>query len=744
MTIKNARTPQKKTDRVVGEAPVAAKASPAAKRFSPWRITKGTIARLLLMTVIVSLIAGWERDRMSPSTWGVPLQYTSDSLQVLGWIQGAADLDYLPFASKIIHRLGAPYPANWNDLPMYEEILTFVLGLAARWFGLMQASNLGLLMSYVPSALAFYGCCRMLRYARLWSFVGALLFAFTFYNWRRHLFHLFLSFSYVIPLALVTSWLVLASKRLRLGGREFWFCVITSFVMGLSNPYSLNVFLQLLGFSIVLNWWRYRDIMRFKVGAICIAAAVTGFISVNLDTLGYAYAHGSNPAAVTRNYAQNEMNALKPMEMIVPPSEHNSKLLSEMGKKYVALAPIKGEVFSPYLGIVGMVSLVWLTAEFLWFLLNPADNIKRRVPAYFLQSGWIMAYSVIGGINCLIALGGFYLFRSTNRYSIFISGICMFFFVSRMTLLTRQWQPAARWAAALAITILGLFDQLPKSTTRAETVTTSKLVENDASFCSAMEKALPRGGMVFELPVMPFPEAGSIQAMGDYEPLRPFFFTKQLRFSYGSNKGRPRDDWQWIVEKMAPSEMVTTLEKYGFSAIYLNRKGFADGAESLLKSVAALGKTNVIEDAKREQACVLLNPSPSPQMPHTDDRALINYKHGWVAEESLPDQVRHWSDRNATVGFFNEHKTGTPYHITGIIAALSARKVSIEFEGRNIWEREIGTGQGAPVDIWITAKSRNNRLYFRTDTPAANPQQGGLAVAFAAINLQITKGQTTP
>src|SRR4051794_29048257 len=102
MTTKNARPPQRKTDRVVGDAP-AAKAS-AATRMSPWRITTGTIARLLLMTVIVCLITGWERDRLSPSTWGVPLQYTSDSLQVLGWIQGAADLDYLPFASKIIHR----------------------------------------------------------------------------------------------------------------------------------------------------------------------------------------------------------------------------------------------------------------------------------------------------------------------------------------------------------------------------------------------------------------------------------------------------------------------------------------------------------------------------------------------------------------------------------------------------------------------------------------------------------------
>jgi len=37
---------------------------------------------------------------------------------------------------------------------------------------------------------------------------------------------------------------------------------------------------------------------------------------------------------------------------------------------------------------------------------------------------------------------------------------------------------------------------------------------------------------------------------------------------------------------MPPAEMVAALEKYGFSAIYLNRKGFPDGGESLVKSLA--------------------------------------------------------------------------------------------------------------------------------------------------------------
>jgi hypothetical protein len=119
---------------------------------------------------------------------------------------------------------------------------------------------------------------------------------------------------------------------------------------------------------------------------------------------------------------------------------------------------------------------------------------------------------------------------------------------------------------------------------------------------------------------------------------------------------------------------------------------------------------------------------------------LINYKSGWAFEEHASGQARHWSDGNASVRFFNEHKPGTSFRVTGIIASLSPRRVSVEFEGQNLWSKELGAGQGAPLDVWITAKSRYNTLKFITDTSAVRPEQSGSpAVAFSAINLEITK-----
>jgi len=134
-----------------------------------------------------------------------------------------------------------------------------------------------------------------------------------------------------------------------------------------------------------------------------------------------------------------------------------------------------------------------------------------------------------------------------------------------------------------------------------------------------------------------------------------------------------------------------------------------------------------------------LNPSSTPELPHTDDNDLLNFKTGWVAEERAPDQVRHWSDGKAVVKFFNERSGPTPSHLTCMIASLSPRRVAIEFSGKTIWNGDIPAGQAAAVDVWLDASHGNNTLHFTTDSSPVKPDASSpLQVAFSAINLKIT------
>ncbi len=697
---------------------------------------------LRIAALILIVVVGWcsVRDRSSVENWGVPYDYRGDAPQILGWIKAASEGEYIPFAGETISRLGAPYRANWNDYPMYEKILCFSLGMASKVIGIFAASNLGILLGHILSAVSFYLCCRFMKYARTWSFVGAILFSFAYYHFWRGLGHLLLAYSYPLPWAIVTCWIIVASKRMRLGDRLSWVCLITGLVMGLSNPYNLNIFFQLLGFSLLAQYFRRRRVENLKVGLLVFGVAFIAFLAINVGTLAYNWQHGKNPAGMGRHYFEAELYALKPMEFFIPPPTHNLAALADIGNFYKASAYVKGETFSAYLGIVGIVALVWIFSEAFLAMVRNARRGKP-FPPYAAQATWIIFYSIIGGFNCMVSLAGMQYFRGTNRYSIYISALGLLFLVSRLSVLSRRWSPGWNMALAAAVLAIGMFDQMPRPLPPEETIENEKIVKNDLVFGRQMEDKLPHGSMVFQMPVMSFPEAVPMQDLTGYEMLRPYLVTRTLRFSFGSVRGRNREAWQWEVEKMPVPEMVETLERYGFGAIYINRRGYADRGEDLLKQLAADGRTQAFEDDNHEQICVVLKPSALPDFPHTDDRAQILFKSGWSIKEFAPIEPREWTSGNATLTFFSESRQAAGYTLRCAIGSIAPRRVSIVMNGQELWSSQVAGGQGVTVDVAVIGHHGNNTIELRTDTEPSHPKDSLVPLAFMVANLQITKAQ---
>src|SRR4051812_43108631 len=184
------------------------------------------------------------------ASWQIPTDYRGDSLEILARIEAAREGDTIPLRAQWISRLGAPFGANWSAYPASDLPLVWLLGQVARVTGVFAAANLALLLATVTAALSFYGCARWLRVRWEWAFASALLFAFTFQTFGRGLPHLFLVFSWTVPPALLTSGLVAGSRRLKFGSSSGLFCVITATVIGAGNPYTLFLFLQLLGWAV--------------------------------------------------------------------------------------------------------------------------------------------------------------------------------------------------------------------------------------------------------------------------------------------------------------------------------------------------------------------------------------------------------------------------------------------------------------------------------------------------------------
>jgi phosphoglycerol transferase len=697
-----------------------------------------TLLRLCGLVITVGLVWAWGQGRLSPGTWTFPLKYRGDAVQVLGWIQAASEGDYLPFWSATVTRLGAPYQANWNDYPMYERVTIGLLGIVAKLFGLFAAANFGVLLGHLLSAISFYACCRFLKGSIIWSFVGALLFSFTYYHFFRGLQHLFLAFSFPVPWAILSCWLVASSKRLRLGNRLWWVCLITALCMGLGNPYNLNFYLQLLGLSILAQFVRSRRWENLRVGLLSAAVAGAAFLAINVGTLAYGWAHGKNPDSLERLYLESELYALKPIEFFIPPPSHHLKALAQVSTLYQASAYVKGELFSPYLGVIVAAGLIWMFSESFCLL---ARNSRRRrpFPPYALQSAWILFCAAIGGFNCMLSFCGWRLFRSTNRASIFISAIVLLFLVSRLSRCSRRLSPKVNACLAIAVLLIGTWDQTPRPPDAEKAKAIQQSVQSDRDFGRNLEQRLPHASMIFQLPVMAFMDAPNIREVTGYEMLRPYFFTKTLRFSFGSVRGRTREAWQWEVEKMPVPQMVDTLEQYGFSAIYINRNGYADHATNLLNQLAAASCRPVLEDDVQDQVCVALKPAPVTSLPHTDDRADVRYRGGWAVHQHTPLESRAWSHGDALLSFYSEPSQVTAYSFRCQIGSLSARRVSIEMDGQELWSAAIAAKQSVPVALTVYARHGNNKVYFKTDAEPTQTKDAVWPRAFIVIDLQITK-----
>ncbi len=675
--------------------------------------------RVVLLVLVTTLVWIAHYDRWTLASWSVPTDYRGDSLEIFARIQAAAEGNTLPLQPQVISRLGAPFGANWSAYPTSDLPLVCALGWLARGVGVFAAANLALLLATVSAALAFYGCARWLRARWEWAFAGALLFAFTFQTFSRGLPHLFLVFAWTVPPALLACGLVATSRRLQLRGRTGFFCVAIAAVIGVSNPYTLFLFLQLLAWALVAQWLGARRRENFRVGLAALATAVVAFLIVESHVWLFASDTGT-ASPLVRNYGATERYALKPIELFLPPAGHRWDALAFFGHRYVRWSEWRnGEPFTPYLGLVGIVGFAWLALTTLRAILR-----RRRLPGLALPAGWVLAFASVGGLtNVMAFFTGLIVFRATNRFSIFVSAVVLLFLAAKMSRWWRErrvrrtwalapaWWQAGSFAAAALVSVVGLVDQLPRAPGRAKQERIAQRLAADRELGTLLEGRLPKGAMVFQLPVMMFPEVGSRGQLGDYEHFRPFLATSSLRFNYGALKGRSRGRWQREVDALPTQELVRRIEHYGFSALYLNRRGFTDRGEKLLGELRALGRTQFIEGALGEQVVVLLEPNLTPKLPLA---RTLTFGHGWHSARAGEPR---WAHGPGAFSYYNPTALPRQATVRLTVSATGPRRVYMVFNAGEKTTVLIGEAS-QEISLQVTLRPGFNRFDLQPVEPA--------------------------
>jgi len=120
--------------------------------------------------------------------------------------------------------------------------------------------------------------------------------------------------------------------------------------------------------------------------------------------------------------------------------------------------------------------------------------------------------------------------------------------------------------------------------------------------------------------------------------------------------------------------MVSQLERYGFGAIVIDRRGYQDAASSILKDLEADGRKVIDDDGTGEFVAIRLHPAMNPVLPDAPPFPAEGF-YGW--EGDWRKGAHAWSFGNATLILTNPTKSPIEARYTFALNSLSKRRVAI-------------------------------------------------------------------
>jgi len=274
---------------------------------------------------------------------------------------------------------------------------------------------------------------------------------------------------------------------------------------------------------------------------------------------------------------------------VLPHGAHRIDSWQRHAEWYAAAHPLQSESATAALGVAAVLGFALLLAHGLARLAGGED----RSPAMSRLALLAIAAFLLGtmsGAGALFAQFVSPMIRGYNRISVYIG------FLSLAGLLLAMQAVVARipgssgvlaFIVAATIMVFGALDQTP----REQESRVDPSYGSDRAFVAALESRVPPGTAVLQLPYQPFPEGVPVFGMENYGPLRGYLHSRTLRWSYGAMRGREGDRWLRAMVTYRPlAEQLDLAARSGFGAVYVDRRGFADGGIGVSAELtAALG-----------------------------------------------------------------------------------------------------------------------------------------------------------
>jgi hypothetical protein len=515
--------------------------------------------------------------------------------------------------------LGAPTGQQLFDYPVLNgDTLNVLLLKLLGAFGLDMAAviNLFFLSTFFLVGLSAYLVLRRFTVSGPVAIVCSILYALLPYHFFRGEDHLFLSAYYAVPLG---AYLVLALlggeplfARRTAGGRALLsyasrrtlvtlgLCAVVALASG-SFYYSAFT-VVLMTAAALLRAVGARSVRPLAEGGAVVAVILVLSVVLLAPTLAYRARHGTNQQVAHRNALESELYGLKPAQLVLPIAHHRIGKFASLRQRYDSWSSRTEATVSATLGLVATVGLLWLLAISVLQLASPG---RRVAPTLDRQAGTAalvaLFFAWTGGLATLVA-AVYPQIRAWNRLSIFIGFFALIavgLLLDRGLAVLRSWRAGGLLAgvALCVVLAIGILDQTSSASVPPYRTLAAEW-RSDEGFVRAIDARLPDGAMVFQLPYVPFPETAPVNRMVDYDELRGYLHSDDLRWSYGAVKGRADPDAALAAEPVPA--LVRDVAAAGFAGIYVDRFGYTDQAAQLEGELAAaLGTKPLVSENGR-------------------------------------------------------------------------------------------------------------------------------------------------
>ncbi len=596
--------------------------------------TRG-LADIILIPALLSafaLLLAWYNIGGPDFQLDSPVKYGGDTLGILTLIKrNSQHLAYFENFNQ-----GYPFGAFFYDYPTSDLGLLLIFTILSLVADPFQSLNLFFLISFPVTALSAYFVLRSFGLARRYSLLGTLAFTFLPFHFMRFD-HIYYTWYFSIPIFFWYAWQVFSSPQPPLfsirqaPGRTLLHVLALAFLATCGVYYAFFGCITLLTAGLLgsLRHRSWRQLLAATIASLVITLSVGASLSPYFYEI---HRTGQNEEVAQRRSPESEIYGLKLSQMLLPHPLHPIDTFSRVTRVYSNSYPLVNENATASLGILGAIgflaSLVALAIAVTGIRLEPRLAMLSAFNFVFFTT------ATVGGFSSLFALLVIPLIRGWNRISVFIAfaSITIFILLAQTLVerlgIDRKLRTASIWLC-LALAAFALWEQ----TVRLRPDLVISEFNSDRTFVANLEKSLPSGSAIYQLPYMPYPEVPNRFELSTYGLSKPYLHSKTLKWSYGSMKGREGDRFFRALAQQPMQQQLDVIGRLGFAGIHIDRGGFADKGAALeegLRKLLNAGPALISPDGR--QAFYRLEPS-APQIPPGTDAAKIMQQANFLVDK---------------------------------------------------------------------------------------------------------------